>query len=181
MTKTIRETPDFVINKFLDKVYLGMPFDGTKYKYLEPSAGFGKIALKLLENFNVIDKNLDLTCIELNSELCEIMKEHNLNVIHKDFLSYNTDYSKKYDIIIAAPPFKNNIDLKHIMHMYNMLNSRGIIVCLTSPYWLTNNEPLQVEFRSFIQDKKYSLELLPDNTFKEKDKTVPTAILELKK
>lgn len=55
------------------------------------------------------------------------------------------------------------------------------MVSLTSPYWITNNESHQIEFREWLEDKNYQLEILPDNSFVEKDKTVPTAIITIKK
>lgn len=175
--KTIRETPDYVLSKFELLIRLNY-YGGKKYRFLEPSAGGGRIA-DMLKKFDDFTK--DLTCVELNNDLCNILKDKGYNTIHSDFLNYNTDNTEKFDIIVAAPPFKGNIDLKHIMHMYDMLSENGFIISLTSPYWLTNNEPLQVEFRSFISGKKHRLELLPDDTFVEKGKTVPTAILFIEK
>lgn len=99
------------------------------------------------------------------------------NAFRGDFLNYKTD--KKYDRIIAAPPFKGNADLLHIQHMYDMLAPDGVIVSLTSPFWLTNNEPHQVDFRSFLEDKTHSMTVLPDNSFMERGKTVPTGILRI--
>ena len=175
--KTIRETPNYVLNKF--KKFITMNINGLKkYKVLEPSAGSGRIA-DMIKDFDYCVESL--TCVELNNDLCNILKEKGFNTIHSDFLNYNTDNTEKFDIIVAAPPFKGNIDLKHIMHMYDMLSESGFIISLTSPYWLTNNEPLQVDFRAFISNKRYTLELLPDDTFVEKGKTVPTAILFIEK
>lgn len=175
--KTIRETPNYVLSKFELLIRLNY-YGSQKYRFLEPSAGSGRIA-DMLKKFD--DCTKDLTCVELNNDLCNILKDKGFNTIHSDFLNYNVDNTEKFDIIVAAPPFKGNIDLKHIMHMYEMLAENGFIISLTSPYWLTNNEPLQVEFRSFISDKIHQLELLPDNTFVEKGKTVPTAILFIEK
>ncbi len=55
------------------------------------------------------------------------------------------------------------------------------MVTLTSPYWLTNNEPIQVEFRKWLEGKDYYMQMLPDNSFIEKGKSVPTAILKIYK
>jgi hypothetical protein len=65
--------------------------------------------------------------------------------------------------------------------MYDLLDDNGIIITLTTPYWTTNNETHQVQFRKFLEDKKYTLKMLPDMTFFEKNKTVPTALLTIEK
>ena len=39
------------------------------------------------------------------------------------------------------------------------------LISLTSPYWFTNNEPLQVEFRKFLLDKPHKVNMLVDNCF----------------
>ncbi len=181
--KTVRETPDHIAKQLVDiandeffKKYDSREFN--EIYILEPSAGFGKIADAIKEKYiKAVEGYININCIELNTDLYAILESKGYNTVHKDFLQFNTDYFKRFNIIIACPPFKGNIDIKHIMHMYNMTDRKGVIVTLTSPYWLTNNEPLQVEFREFLSDKNYKLTMLPDNTFIEKGKTVPTAIL----
>jgi hypothetical protein len=63
--------------------------------------------------------------------------------------------------------------------MYELLERKGIMVTLTSPNWVLNNEPHQVQFREWLIDKNYSMTMLPDNSFMEKGKTVPTMILKI--
>ena len=176
--KTIRETPDWLAVKMVEMSGLS---DGMSV--LEPSAGNGKIVKIIIEKFDFL--NLVIVAIELNKESFEILKSIKCSkytgiVYNEDFLTIdNRGYS--YDRIIAAPPFKKNTDTKHIMKMYSLLAKGGIIVSLTSPFWLTNNEENQVEFREFLKDKDYYLKMLPDNTFSEKGKSVPTAIIKLYK
>lgn len=151
-----------------------------EYKILEPSAGEGNL-IKLSWNSEFLFENSEITVVELNKEKCDKLKKHSkkLNVIHANFLNY--DFTDKFHVIIAAPPFNNNIDVEHIKKMYTLLDEYGIIVTLTSPYWMTNNEPHQVQFREWLKDKDHKFEMLPDMTFIEKGKTVPTGILILKK
>jgi len=149
---------------------------------LEPSAGMGKI-------IDTIDRCYSFTgmqyhMVELNKEKCRYlslgaMTNPSRTIYHADFLEFKTDI--KFDRIIACPPFKGNTDVLHIEKMYSHLKKKGLLVTLTSPYWLTNNEPIQVKFREWLSDKEYSLHMLPDNTFMEKDRTVPTAMLRIYK
>jgi SAM-dependent methyltransferase len=186
--KQIRETSDFVCKKIIDKVRL---FDYMRI--LEPSCGDGKILQYLYENYPTHDNQN--FCIELNKERIENAQQ-NLSSIKSNFFSFQqadflvwghkylqNEEGVKFNLILACPPFKNNVDLEHIKLMYELLSGNGVgqLVTLTSPYWITNNESHQVEFRKWLEDKNYSLEILPDNSFMEKDKSVPTAILTIKK
>lgn len=116
-----------------------------------------------------------LDCVELNKKNQDVLREKGHNIVGHDFFHFNT--TQKYDYIIAAPNFRENVDVKHIMKMYQHLNDKGQIISLTSPYWMTGNEPHQIEFRSWLSNKNYYIEMLPDNTFKEDGNTVPTAII----
>ena len=169
LIKTMRDTSKFVAEKIVGTNTRIKLFG--EYNILEPSAGTGTLAKEIKRFF--LDSNID--CVELNKEKFDQLKLNFSNAIHADFLEHTFD--KKYDFIFAAPPFKGNIDLKHIMKMYDLLGDDGEISSLTSPYWLTNNEPLQVEFRAWLKDKKHKLEMLPDLSFSERDKTVPTALI----
>lgn len=175
MEKTIRETSDAVCQALISKAWLT-----DSQIILEPSAGNGKIISFIEANYSFNQMQFDL--VELNKEkaqhLVEI-KKSNWNVFHKDFLQFEN--AKQYDRIIACPPFKGNVDIIHIQRMYQLLAKKGVIVSLTSPYWLTNNEAHQVEFRKWLTDKEYYLTMLPDNSFIEKERTVPTAILQIVK
>lgn len=175
---TIRETPDSVCAKMVEMASIS-----DFMSILEPSAGNGKIASYILEKYSFTE--LYFTLIELNKEKCDYMKA-NLNpdweIVKGDFLNFQNTYSfdnKTFDRVIACPPFKGNIDVVHIEKMYSLLAKKGLMVTLTSPYWLTNNEPHQVHFREWLADKDYYMKVLPDNSFMEKGRSVPTAILKI--
>ena len=182
--KQIRETSDFVCKKLIEKLPIT---DGSKI--LEPSIGEGKIIKYLLDHYTM--GGLDIHGLELNKERVFTASDNlypyrdvrgiKVNIQQGDFLDYKPNLTKPFDVIIACPPFKGNIDLRHIGKMYEMLKYKGMMASLTSPYWMTNNEPLQVEFRNWLKDKNYQFELLPDNTFVEKEKNVPTGIITIYK
>lgn len=181
--KTIRDTPKEVIDILIKKAEL---FDDCYI--LEPSAGNGAI-LEALAN-HPTRTGLSVNAVELNDEkFRHINGKLKNDLLYKKFVSYfafHFDFLKfnmgmRYNRIIAAPPFKDNIDLAHIRHMYSMLLDDGILVSLTTPYWMTNNEEHQIKFRKWLEDKKYSITLVKDDTFLEKGKTVPTAIIKIYK
>lgn len=166
--KTVRQTSLQIASKLIEQSNLT-----DNLSVLEPSAGDGLIIDQIHQNYTF--QNLDIDCVELNKEKAQACSAKGYNTFHTDFLEFKTD--KKYDRIIAAPPFKGNVDIIHIQKMYDLLKSKGILVSLTSPYWLTNNENHQVQFRKWLEGKKYWLTMAPDNSFIEKSKTVPTAII----
>jgi len=174
--KTQRITPDWLAEKFALDCINEYTINLKSVNILEPSAGTGILVDKLDHN---LLSNLDITCVELNKENCEVLKSKGYNTIHGDFLK--TIFSSKFDIILAAPPFIGNIDITHIQKMYELLAKDGTLITLTTPYWTINNEVHQVQFREFLKGKNHSLEMLPDNTFMEKGKTIPTAILTMYK
>jgi len=173
--KSVRDTPQWLVDKMWNIINNDIQtiISDTK-KLLEPSAGVGNLLN------NTYAKVFDITCIELNKDKCDALQDKGYKPLHGDFMKMSLD-DNTFDVILAAPPFNVNIDLIHIVNMYRLLKPGGIIVTLTSPYWLTNNEEHQVAFRSFLDGKDYSMEMAPDNTFIEKKKTVPTAILTLRK
>ena len=76
-----------------------------------------------------IKKSLIIDCIELNKDKFDILSKDFPKAIHGDFLKL--DIKRNYDLIIAAPPFKGNTDLEHIMKMYDVLKVGGEIISLT--------------------------------------------------
>jgi hypothetical protein len=67
------------------------------------------------------------------------------------------------------------------MKMYDLVKQGGIVSSIMSPYWMTGNSDLQIEFRQWLGDKNYTIDILPDNTFMESGNTVPTIIIKIKK
>ena len=145
-------------------------------KVLEPSCGNGTIVKYLLKY-----GYSDITAIELNKDKINFVKKEypTVNCIHGDFMNIHFDH--KFGSIFAMPPFKDNIDLHHIMKMYDLLDSDGQMITGVSNKFMYNNEEIHIEFRKWLESKQYSLTMLPDNTFMEKGKTVHTFLLKITK
>lgn len=122
---------------------------------------------------------INLECVELNQACKNVLKEKGYNVVGSDFFLFNPKY--KYDFVIGAPNFRDNIDCRHIMKMYDLVKSNGIVSSIMSPYWTTGDSELQIEFRKWLQNKDYTIEMLPDNSFMEEGKTVPTIVIKIRK
>lgn len=124
--KTQRITSQKVIDALLEKVDI-KPSDSV----LEPSAGHGILADGIKKKFS----QCLLDCVELNRECRQSLQNKGHNVVGSDFFRFQTE--KKYDFIVACPNFRDNIDCRHIMHMYDKLKLGGEIASLTSPFWMT--------------------------------------------
>jgi hypothetical protein len=137
---------------------------------LEPSAGYGAIA-------DLVDARR-VDCVELNEERRRVLLGKGHNVVGRDFMLFEP--AERYDRIVAAPNFRDNVDCLHIRRMYDVCLKRGgRMSSLTSPYWMTGDSPTQRSFRSWLAGKEYHITMLPDGSFMEGGLTVPTAIITL--
>lgn len=108
-------------------------------KVLEPSAGLGRLYRTTVKKYP--DSNY--TLVENNPQCAgELYKFTNIKLIQKDFLSIepakegNADLIIKelphpfYDLIIMNPPFKQGLDIKHILHARKFLTTNGLLIGL---------------------------------------------------
>lgn len=145
------------------------------HKVLEPSAGVGLLAEGIIRH----NPNIDLDCIELNSDCKKVLREKGFNVIWSNFLDFKPKYL--YDRVIGAPNFKDNVDCQHVMKMYECVKPGGKVISIMSPYWMTGDSELQTNFREWLQDKSYNITMLPDNSYVEDGITVPTILITIEK
>jgi len=121
-------TPPDLINKMLS---------GINFSYvnniLEPSAGKGNLADEIYKRMKTMhsksysnDYICDIDCIEINSDLQQILKGKKYRVIYDDFLNFNT--FKEYSILIMNPPFQNGH--KHLLKALELMQNGGSIVCI---------------------------------------------------
>lgn len=68
---------------------------------------------------------IEITCIEIDSNLCGILKQTYGKVINADFLSW-MDFNS-YDTIIMNPPFSNGD--KHLLKAIQIIESNGGQIC----------------------------------------------------
>jgi len=150
------ETPGEIVIRLLDKVNI-KPGETI----LEPSAGKGAIAKYIPE----------CDCIELNEDNRTFLRENNFNLIWDDFLTFN----KKYDVIIANPPFVKQQDITHVEHMLELANRRVVSVMSSSVLFRTNKKT--VEFRNKIESLGGEFMKLPEKSFTASGTNVATCIL----
>lgn len=117
------------------------------HQILEPSAGQGAI-IKAINR--VFDKELAVDAYELMPQNQEVLKKMlHVTFLGDDFLQAREE--KKYDRIIANPPFSNNQDIDHVQKMYTLLNDNGRLVAITSKHWLNCNNKKETNFSKWLQ------------------------------
>lgn len=129
---------------------------------LEPSAGQGAIIKAIQREYNV-----KVDCYELMPNNTTILKESgmDINFLGEDFM--NHDVNKKYDVIIANPPFTKNQDIDHLKKMYDCLKDKGRVVCITSESWTFGQQKKQVAFREWLEEVNAEVINIDKGTFKE--------------
>jgi hypothetical protein len=130
---------------------------------LEPSAGIGTIATKLVE------RGAEVVCVEMASSLVEILKLQNLDVIDSDFLDLTP--TPIFDLVVMNPPFENGQDMKHIMHAFKFLKDDGLLRAICSaPVERVIEDggrtKLHKEFHEWITDLNYECEPIEAGAFK---------------
>lgn len=168
---------------------------------LEPSAGQGAIVDAILADNNLA-----------NVSYCELMPEHSEFMLGKaiklanDFMELPT--SKKFDKVIANPPFNKSQDVMHIQKMYKHLKTgpNRILISIASVGWMQATQGAGKKFREWLDDKKelsdidwhrfcniglsmqherangdiFYVEILEPDAFKESGANVRTCIIKIR-
>jgi len=142
---------------------------------LEPSAGQGAIIKAIQQKTNSLVHYCEL--MELNRSF--LSKIPNTVFLKDNFLLLNTP--TLFHKIIANPPFSNNQDIKHVLHMWKTLVPGGTIITITSRHWEFSNNKQETTFREFIRTNNAKIELLPSNTFKESGTSIETNLIVINK
>jgi len=95
-------------------------------KILEPSAGFGHIADRLVAKTVLTPDKIDV--IEPVEDLRRILYTKGYKLVGYDILKYNPNI--QYDKIIMNPPFDNGSDILHLVHCYNLLKKGGKLISI---------------------------------------------------
>lgn len=141
----------------------------------DPSAGGGALLDALLKHHQAEPNQV--TAIEINAGLARDLtarySARYVNVLCQDFLQYD---GPQFDKIIMNPPFKNGIDIAHIVHAFKYVKPGGrlVAICAAGPRQQTILGGLAV-----VNDGYW--EALPPETFAESGVSVRTALVVLNK
>lgn len=154
---------------------------------LEPSAWQGAI-LKAITKKNRHLKYIDIFAVELNIDNIKVLKDNFCirQILNQDFLWFTSTKINenwrlidlnKFDICIANPPFSKSQDVKHILHMYELLKDWWRIVSIASASIQTRQWKLYDELKLLNPE---FLEL-PEWSFKESWTMVNSCIVVINK
>lgn len=146
-------TPDDVIEKMLS----GVNFNYVK-TVLEPSAGKGNLVHGIRIRARVKYQTLEIDCVEIDSDLRNLLKGAGERVIGDDFLSFRT--MKQYDLILMNPPFSEGD--KHLAKALQMQKSHGgAVIALVNAETIRNPYTnLRKEIVNVIDEAGGSVEYL---------------------
>lgn len=172
-------TPDSLADKLVDIAelrYLANYKTKTNISILEPSAGQGAIVRAI----NRILPSQEVDCYELmplNRKF--LQKIPTVNLIGEDFLSSSD--KKKYDVIIANPPFSKNQDITHVRKMYEHLKPNGVLVAIMSSHWQHTNNKVERDFRAWLDNLSAEVQTVASGEFKESGTMVQSVIVSFRK
>lgn len=162
-------TPDVLADKL---VQMAIPVAGQTV--CEPSAGQGAIVKALLRYGVPLVYGYEL--MPVNQIV--LSKIEGFELIADDFL---TGYARKFDVIVANPPFSKNQDIDHIRRMYDCLNDGGNLVSMASKHWQFAKGKKETEFREWLEELEADIDEVPAGTFKESGTNIETVIISIRK
>lgn len=141
---------------------------------LEPSAGQGAIVEAILRR----QPSAKVHCFEL-MDVNRVVLERipSVRLLGEDFLQAN----RKFDRIIANPPFTKNQDIAHISHMYDCLNADGVMVSVASAHWVLSQNKKEVAFKNWLAKVNATVRDIPAGAFKSSGTNVEARIIVIKK
>lgn len=114
----------------IDLFNTNLPCSFYNIDILEPSAGQGAL-IEGYKSFAPGGEHLFDFC-ELNPIWRNELIEKGYNCVGSDFLKFSKTTDKRYDYIIANPPFAKKQDVIHILHMIPLLKEHGGLVSFAS-------------------------------------------------
>ena len=143
---------------------------------LEPSAGRGAI----IRAIHRVCPTLFVECFELMPENREILlKLTGVDLIGFDFIKEHK--VKKYDKIIANPPFSNNQDMDHVRLMYDCLAEGGRLVSITGLSHAFREDRKAAAFREWLTLVKAKEFPIEKGAFKDNGTAIVSNILVIDK
>lgn len=162
-------TPDSLCDELVEHANIS-----SYNSFLEPSAGRGAI-------INAIHR----VCPEVVVDCCELMEINqsfltelpNTNFICDDFLNLKNVSEKKYDRIIANPPFYKNQDIDHVEQMLQHLSEGGRLVTVMSKHWQNSTNKKETAFRKRLDDLGADIINIDAGAFKESGTQIATCVV----
>lgn len=172
------ETPPEIAQELVSRAYI-KSLQKNHY-VLEPSAGRGAIIDAILE----ASPGVTVHYCELMPDNLAYLKQKYAdkpNVIHvgDDFLKIGNE--RKYDAIVANPPFAKNQDIAHFRKMCFLVDKTSHIACITSMHWQYSSTGKAKEFGDMLKSIGAKVHNLKEGSFKVSGTNVLTCMITLTK
>lgn len=164
-------TPDALADRLVE---LADPKQG--HYILEPSAGQGAI-VKAIKRYTGSEQIFCFELMPLNQTF--LRKLPCAVILGEDFLT--SLHSKRFDRIIANPPFAKNQDIDHILKMYEVLKPGGRLVSMAGKHWQISSNKKEKAFRDWLCEVDAEIIEIEAGEFKESGTTVATVIIVINK
>jgi 16S rRNA A1518/A1519 N6-dimethyltransferase RsmA/KsgA/DIM1 with predicted DNA glycosylase/AP lyase activity len=116
---------------------------------LEPSAGAGDIAQYIAKIGSYYDSQKNtIRCVELEPDLCAVLREKKFQTWQGDFLQYECNNS--FDYIIMNPPFA--LGAKHLLKAWDIAKNTTIICLLNAETILNPSTQEREHLNSLISE-----------------------------
>jgi predicted RNA methylase len=133
----------------------------TAVSILEPSAGQGA----LVRAINRKSPYAKIHAVEIQKENCALFDGKVAHLMRGDFLVM--DEERKFDCIVANPPFRYNADVDHFRKMYELCKPGGRIICIMSRHWQFCMNLKELKFRVWLDKFKPEIIQLPEGWAKK--------------
>lgn len=143
-----------------------------EHSILEPSAGQGAI----IQAINKQLPSVFIDCCEaMDINQIFLQKIPTAKLVGLDFLLTE----KKYDRIVANPPFTKNQDIEHIYHMFKSLKPNGVLVSFASKHWQTSSNQKEKDFRKWLELVNAEVIEIESGRFKASGTMVGTVLIKI--
>lgn len=164
-------TPKPIVDRMIDRAQIE-----SGMRVLEPSAGQGAIAFRLLELGCTVD------AVEILPENANVLRlreseDKRLEVREIDFLSITP--TRAYDRVLMNPPFGRQADIRHVNRALDFLKPNGRLVAIMAYGVIFRQDRLATDFRQLVEDRGGMMAALPEGAFKESGTSVRTVMVTL--
>ena len=167
-------TPEVVADKMIELAGPGyMQYHAVEV--LEPSAGTGAIAKRLIERC----PSVTIKCVEMDPWNVGLLRLAGLDVDHANFLKWQPP--QKYDVVLMNPPFSGagGNYKQHIKHALTMLkpdgDSRLVAIIPASVLWKSSD----AAFMQWVADNGDIAEIFDNGEFEESGTPISTLAIYL--
>ncbi len=162
------ETPDALAKRMVELARIG-PNDHA----LEPSAGLGRIVRHLVATGAMVD------AVEADATNCKTLRQiaGDVTVCNETFETYHDVDASMFDAVVMNPPFRDNLDIRHIRLAWDMLRPGGRLVAICSEGPFFRQDSAAIEFRAWLDEIAAETEKLPPGTFRESHTDVCTRLI----